>query len=109
MCGITFTLTPCAPHAAKSSSLTELHDSLAASNAFRGPDSRNTYRACININDNLGVDLALTSSVLGLRGSLTEQPMIGQRGVLAWNGQVSLCPIESWARLGIGTSRRSDR
>jgi hypothetical protein len=32
--------------------------------------------------------VTLGASVLGLRGGLTAQPLVGTRGVLAWNGQV---------------------
>jgi hypothetical protein len=30
----------------------------------------------------------LSASVLGLRGDITQQPIVGSRGVLGWNGQV---------------------
>lgn len=34
------------------------------------------------------IEITLSASVLGLRGELTAQPLVGKRGVLGWNGQV---------------------
>lgn len=83
MCGITLSIT-----ASTDPSSSTLHESLATANAQRGPNSTNTYKRVIHLPDDEEVELVLTSSVLGLRGDLTQQPMVGKRGVLAWNGQV---------------------
>ncbi|KAI9635713.1 putative cytoplasm protein [Dioszegia hungarica] len=89
MCGITFSLCPYLSSLGSAiASPSALHTSLAESNSSRGPDSSNTHRAMINLNGTKQLELQLTSSVLGLRGSLTAQPIVGETGVLAWNGQV---------------------
>lgn len=73
------------------SSLDPLTQSLIASNAFRGPDSTRTFThvQALPSNPDFSLLLTISSSVLGLRGTgVTEQPLVGKRGVLAWNGQV---------------------
>jgi len=67
--------------------LHRLRDSLHAENDARGPDTSGIYATFIPTP--LGkLHLSLGSAVLGLRGDLTAQPLVGSRGVLAWNGQV---------------------
>lgn len=82
MCGITLTIGPA------DSEHHRIHEALARGNALRGPDSSTTFSTVVQAS-NGHVELRLTSFVLGLRGELTGQPMVGKRGVLAWNGQVS--------------------
>lgn len=93
MCGITLSIYPVpAPQSPQSHAhkhILAIHDSLAQSNAHRGPDTSDTFTLVVDV-DGGQVELRLTSSVLGLRGELTGQPVRGDRGVLAWNGQVSL-------------------
>lgn len=40
------------------------------------------------------IEVRLSASVLGLRGEITQQPIIGKRGILGWNGQVRLLLVE---------------
>lgn len=60
-------------------------------NGDRGPDADGVYarRVCLQQAGGGEVLVTLGSSVLGLRGhGVTAQPLIGKRGVSAWNGQV---------------------
>ncbi|ORY34239.1 asparagine synthase-domain-containing protein [Naematelia encephala] len=66
-------------------------DSLALACSARGPDSQRTYTHYVQHNGLIGsqVEVKLVASVLGLRGEgVTVQPLVGQRGILGWNGQV---------------------
>lgn len=65
----------------------QLLHSLHDENRKRGPDTSGVFATRV---PTPAGDLLVTlgSSVLGLRGTLTAQPLIGSRGVLAWNGQV---------------------
>lgn len=89
MCGITLSIHPVSP---QTQDVHAIHDSLAGSNDNRGPDVNSTFSHIVDVEGGQ-VELRLTSSVLGLRGELTGQPLIGERGVLAWNGQVSFSAI----------------
>ncbi|WWC85826.1 uncharacterized protein L201_000693 [Kwoniella dendrophila CBS 6074] len=89
MCGLTLTIrhdptsedTP-------SSSISALLDSFRSTNTQRGPDSQRTYTHLVELENGQRLEVSLTATVLGLRGELTAQPIIGERGVLGWNGQV---------------------
>jgi len=64
-------------------------DSLVKSTSSRGPDAQNTYKHVIRLDNTACLEVKLSASVLGLRGeTIVSQPVIGKRGVLAWNGQV---------------------
>jgi asparagine synthetase B (glutamine-hydrolysing) len=68
-----------------------LFDSLVRATSDRGPDSQNTYRHLTRLDDTSSIEVKLSASVLGLRlrdNHIVSQPLIGKRGVLAWNGQV---------------------
>lgn len=90
MCGITLSIYPVSPTTGPDPETIALHESLASSNANRGPDTSDTWTHVVDVDDGKQVEIRLTSSVLGLRGELTGQPIRGTRGVLAWNGQVSI-------------------
>ena len=92
MCGITLSIYPVSSGQTPDTDVLAIHNSLAQANAHRGPDTSDTFADVIDV-DGGKVELRLTSSVLGLRGELTGQPVRGKRGVLAWNGQVSLSDI----------------
>jgi asparagine synthetase B (glutamine-hydrolysing) len=85
MCGLTLSIHPCPV----TPSHEELLESLCQTCEARGPDTQSTYSTIISLNDGSQVELRLSASVLGLRGEITQQPIIGKRGVLGWNGQVS--------------------
>lgn len=95
MCGLTLCVTALNEIPTEDACLTEqgsgnqLLRSLQGENRRRGPDSSGIYRwqHCGAVDDTV-LEVTLASSVLGLRGRLTSQPLIGERGVLAWNGQV---------------------
>ncbi|EIW67931.1 hypothetical protein TREMEDRAFT_72060 [Tremella mesenterica DSM 1558] len=64
-------------------------DSLITTNSRRGPDSSAIFRKVFTTCEGCHVELVLAASVLGLRGDgITSQPIISERGVLGWNGQV---------------------
>lgn len=81
MCGLTLSISPL------SLSQADLTRSLHASNAARGPNAHGIYARRIATPGG-EVLLTLAASVLGLRGAITPQPLVGSRGVLGWNGQV---------------------
>lgn len=85
MCGLTLSIQRY-PQSQEQESLLE---SLCAACAVRGPDTQSTYRTVVAAADGQQVEVAICASVLGLRGEVTRQPIVGQRGVLGWNGQVS--------------------
>jgi hypothetical protein len=90
MCGILLSVR--AISACSSSELQEdsLFDALLESVKPRGPDSLITHSQLVEIRPDLFIEVKLAASVLGLRGDgVTTQPLVGKRGVLAWNGQVS--------------------
>ena len=65
-----------------------IFDSLCSANSSRGPDSSSTYTHYISHAEGQ-IEIRLAASVLGLRGDgITAQPLVGQQGVLGWNGQV---------------------
>ncbi|WWC58141.1 uncharacterized protein I303_100676 [Kwoniella dejecticola CBS 10117] len=115
MCGLTLTIRPLSLSLSSpsvsdcsSSDSTEdadlaLLDSFRSTNAQRGPDSQRTFKHTVTLDDDDNgvttttttksttkskVEICLTATVLGLRGDLTAQPLVGNRGVLGWNGQV---------------------
>ncbi|RSH81467.1 hypothetical protein EHS25_006824 [Saitozyma podzolica] len=94
MCGLTLSLrliagSPSADAASGAADdLAPLLDSLRSSNALRGPDSSQTHIERIDLSSGRVLEVSLSASVLGLRGGLTAQPLVGKRGVLGWNGQV---------------------
>ena len=92
MCGLTLSIHPYPVTASHE----ELLESLCQTCKARGPDTQSTYSTIISIDDGSQVELRLSASVLGLRGEITQQPIVGARGVLGWNGQVS------WTSLGGG-------
>lgn len=84
MCGITLSIHPVSLDGAAHHTLLE---SLIFANGARGPDTQSTYTKRFEV-DGGEVEIVLSSSVLGLRGGVVAQPLVGKRGVLAWNGQV---------------------
>ncbi|WWC66825.1 uncharacterized protein I206_100732 [Kwoniella pini CBS 10737] len=89
MCGLTLTIQPLsATETEDSPGSSSLLDSFRSTNVQRGPDSQQTYTHIIESIDGCIIEVSLTATVLGLRGELTAQPLIGTRGVLGWNGQV---------------------
>ncbi|KAK8845569.1 hypothetical protein IAR55_006284 [Kwoniella newhampshirensis] len=86
MCGLTLTIRPFSD--ASSSATTALLDSFRTTNMCRGPDCQRSHTEMIDLADGKGIEVTLSASVLGLRGELTSQPMVGKRGILGWNGQV---------------------
>jgi hypothetical protein len=102
MCGLTLSVHPypmTSPHE-------ELLESLCETCAARGPDVQSTYSTIIILDNGARIELRLSASVLGLRGDITQQPIIGKRGVLGWNGQVSWIwwsgARADWARFLMG-------
>jgi asparagine synthetase B (glutamine-hydrolysing) len=102
MCGITLCVAPAdvydtdatwhgheEPNMASSSrpSFSEVLHSLHSENARRGPDASGVYGTQVHTPAGT-LRVSLGAAVLGLRGTLTPQPLVGERGVLAWNGQV---------------------
>lgn len=86
MCGLTLCVSP-VTHASRPASI-ELAQSLRAVNDARGPDASGVYARRIRVQE-ADLLVTLSVSVLGLRGEgVTAQPLVGKRGVLAWNGQV---------------------
>jgi asparagine synthetase B (glutamine-hydrolysing) len=86
MCGLTLSI-HAYPPAEEPSSLVE---SLCKACAARGPDVQSTYRTVITTDTGIQIEVLLCASVLGLRGGVVQQPIVGQRGVLGWNGQVGV-------------------
>lgn len=86
MCGLTLSIHPYPPSEEQESLL----ESLCAACASRGPDTQSTYRSIITAADGSQLEVVLCASVLGLRGEVTQQPIVGRRGVLGWNGQVTI-------------------
>ncbi|WRT63829.1 uncharacterized protein IL334_000754 [Kwoniella shivajii] len=88
MCGLTLSIRPVSPVNPASYASAALLDSFRKTNIQRGPDFQQTSTHIVNLKDDKKVEVTLTATVLGLRGQLTAQPLIGTRGVLGWNGQV---------------------
>ncbi|WVQ62654.1 uncharacterized protein L199_000801 [Kwoniella botswanensis] len=91
MCGLTLTIHPLLPNThdqSKPNTTSALLESFRSTNVQRGPDSQRTHKHVVELKDGSRLELCLTATVLGLRGELTAQPMVGKRGVLGWNGQV---------------------
>lgn len=101
MCGLTLSIHPYPP----TEEYKRLLKSLCAACAARGPDVQSTYRTIISTNEGVQIEVVLCASVLGLRGGVVQQPIVGQRGVLGWNGQVGPSPssvfdkFKGWKRL----------
>jgi asparagine synthetase B (glutamine-hydrolysing) len=94
MCGLTLSIHPYPV----SSSHESLHESLCQTCKARGPDTQSTYSSILDGQGGSRIELRLSASVLGLRGEITRQPIVGKRGVLGWNGQVGPNPhIEIYA------------
>ena len=54
----------------------------------RGPDSFSTFHSNIQVSGG-HLNVTFSASVLGLRGpDVVPQPVVSERGVLGWNGQV---------------------
>lgn len=85
MCGLTLSIHPYPTTVSHE----ELLESLCQTCKARGPDTHSTYSTIISLDDGSQVELLSSASVLGLRGEITQQPIVGARGVLGWNGQVS--------------------
>jgi len=85
MCGLTLSIHPYPA----TESHEELLESLCQTCKARGPDTQSTHSTIFSLDDGSQVELKLSASVLGLRGEITQQPIVGSRGVLGWNGQVS--------------------
>lgn len=97
MCGLTLSIHRYPP--------TEQHqallESLFTACAARGPDAQSTYRYRFETDDGTFIEVLLSASVLGLRGGVIQQPLVGERGVLGWNGQVR--PMSPHARIVVLT------
>ncbi|OCF41643.1 cytoplasmic protein [Kwoniella heveanensis CBS 569] len=92
MCGLTLTIRPLPASSTKpeerNAAIPALLDSFRSTNTQRGPDSQRSHTEIVDLDNGRQVEVVLNATVLGLRGELTAQPMIGKRGVLGWNGQV---------------------
>ncbi|WVW81812.1 hypothetical protein I302_103809 [Kwoniella bestiolae CBS 10118] len=90
MCGLTLSIRPLPPSDTdpKVDDTSSLLDSFRSTNVQRGPDSQRTYSHTVELHDGVRIKVSLTATVLGLRGELTAQPLVGRRGVLGWNGQI---------------------
>jgi asparagine synthetase B (glutamine-hydrolysing) len=111
MCGISFAITDATADEARADAV---WSSLVAENARRGgippatiqsipkadsvsrlslgspgPTSQGTHSLKVDLENGVSLRLHLASAVLALRGKHTPQPLVGQRGLLCWNGQVS--------------------
>jgi asparagine synthetase B (glutamine-hydrolysing) len=84
MCGILFKLGP--NRAVSSAAVPTLRDEVAK----RGPDSTLTHPIdIVRSETSPALYLEFTSSVLSLRGQqVVKQPLINERYVFCWNGQV---------------------
>jgi asparagine synthetase B (glutamine-hydrolysing) len=84
MCGILLKLGP--SQAALSAAVPTLRDEVAK----RGPDCTQTHSIDITDSDTgPAISLEFTSSVLSLRGQhVVKQPLVDERYVFCWNGQV---------------------
>ena len=85
MCGLTLSIHPYPATDLQK----ELLESLCETCKARGPDTQSTYSTTISFDNGNQIELRISASVLGLRGDITQQPIVGNRGVLGWNGQVS--------------------
>ncbi|WVF65921.1 hypothetical protein IAT40_000659 [Kwoniella sp. CBS 6097] len=97
MCGLTLTIRPLsattntnvtANATSTDNTTSALLNSFHTTNVQRGPDSQRSYTEIVELDDGNRVEVVLNATVLGLRGEITAQPMVGKRGVLGWNGQV---------------------
>ena len=84
MCGLTLSIHSYPP----TEGLETLLDSLCEACAARGPDVQSTFRTIVDTIDKGQIEVLLCASVLGLRGGVVQQPIVGKRGILGWNGQV---------------------
>jgi asparagine synthetase B (glutamine-hydrolysing) len=86
MCGLVLSIHPVVTSEQDDSQQSVLQ-SLIEVNRARGPDTQSTYTRKFSVSGG-DIEISLSASVLGLRGGVIAQPLIGDRGVLAWNGQV---------------------
>lgn len=89
MCGLLFTLRyrPSDPDGSSSDVHNDINSAFLQQISHRGPDAQQTHAVSIPISGG-SLELSFSAAVLGLRGPLTPQPVIGKRGILGWNGQV---------------------
>ncbi|WVQ80882.1 hypothetical protein IAT38_002989 [Cryptococcus sp. DSM 104549] len=96
MCGLTLSIRPL-PADPSTCRTTPIIDAFKESIACRGPDSQRSVtlhfplkvrRTNEGVLDVTSLEVKMSASVLGLRGDLAVQPLVWERGVLGWNGQV---------------------
>ncbi|OXG43600.1 cytoplasmic protein [Cryptococcus neoformans Bt120] len=84
MCGLTLSIRSLSTDHPRASLL----DAFQSTITCRGPDTQGSYTHIVKGKSGAEIEITLSASVLGLRGELTAQPLVGKRGVLGWNGQV---------------------
>ncbi|AAW46095.1 cytoplasm protein, putative [Cryptococcus deneoformans JEC21] len=84
MCGLTLSIRSLSTGYPRASLL----DAFQSTITCRGPDTQGSYTHIVKGKSGAEIEITLSASVLGLRGELTAQPLVGKRGVLGWNGQV---------------------
>lgn len=87
MCGLTLTIASSSLSRPGPESSLRLLSEQRAADAARGPDAQGAYVRYMSTDSSETV-VTLSCGVLSLRGSRTAQPLIGDRGAFAWNGQV---------------------
>lgn len=88
MCGLTLTIASSSTSSQLGlETVTRLLSEQRFVDATRGPDSQGSYVRRVSTGSSEAV-VTLSCGVLALRGSRTAQPLIGERGAFAWNGQV---------------------
>lgn len=93
MCGLTLSIRLLPSPTETIPSPDPIFTSLVMANSTRGPDASNTYTHLVSLPTGETIELSLAASVLGLRGrEVVSQPVLGEKGVLGWNGQVSQRP-----------------
>ncbi|WVO16743.1 hypothetical protein L204_104427 [Cryptococcus depauperatus] len=87
MCGLTLSIRL---SEANSSNIEQnaILQAFQSSVACRGPDSQDSYVHVDTTYSGHQIEVCIYATVLGLRGDLTSQPLVGKRGVLGWNGQI---------------------
>lgn len=89
MCGILLEISICNQQTQQTSKSDEIFNTLLEAIKPRGPDSLQIHTSTVPLSSGHTLQVKLASSVLGLRGQgITQQPLEGDHGVLAWNGQV---------------------
>ncbi|WVR03597.1 hypothetical protein IAU60_000589 [Kwoniella sp. DSM 27419] len=102
MCGLTLTIHVAPRIPSDPGTQEDLFASLGQANARRGPDVQRSHAELVELPSGHILEVTLSCAVLGLRGDLTAQPMVGTRGVLGWNGQV-------FEGLGVGRDENDTR